>query len=158
MQIKPHQNKDGIVFEFVRWAYDVEKKRGKSLSLGRMPATWTHPPKETWEKFTAAEQEEFKQFMKAKNEAERLHKIKRSVKLAVEYMTACTERFQLDKDSESEADAAELCSVIVSCIEVLKQNGYTVPFVTARTKEKAKKKDSVESYRLPGDVPLPFNR
>ncbi|MBC7953811.1 MAG: hypothetical protein H7Z12_18590 [Rhodospirillaceae bacterium] len=126
MQIKTVQTKEGIVFEFIRWSYDAEKKRSKFTSIGRMRATWNGAPEPVLAKMTEEEREEYRQFMKAKVEAERLHTLRKSPEKAVEILTACEAYFRLPKEEKSEEQAIAVCSAMESLCVVLQEVGYQI--------------------------------
>lgn len=128
MQIKTVDTKAGKVFEFVRWEYDPERRRSKSTSLGRMNAAWAEAPEPILAKMRKDEREEYRQFQKARNEAERLHRLTKSPDYAVEYLTACVERFGLPKDEISERQAVAIGSAVAKLYAVFTAAGYEVPF------------------------------
>lgn len=126
MQIKTVETKEGVVFEFIRWSYDAERKRSKSTSLGRMRATWSGAPEPVLAKMTTEEKEEYRQFMKVKTEGERLLMLRKSPQKAVEILTACEAYFRLSKDEKSEEAAVAVCSAIESLCAVLQEAGYEI--------------------------------
>jgi len=128
MQIKTVDTKGGKVFEFVRWEYDPERMRSKSTSLGRMSAAWADAPEPILAKMRKDEREEYRQFQKARNEAERLHRSMKSPEQAVENLTACIERFRLPKDELSQKQAVAIGSAVARLYAVFVSAGYDVPF------------------------------
>lgn len=128
MQIRTHDTKTGKVFEFIRWEYDAERMRGKSTTLGRMNAAWAEAPAPVLAKMSKGEREEYMQFQKARQEAERLHRVTKTPDYAVEYLTACLERFRLHKDEKSEAQAIAIGSAVARLYAVFREAGYEVPW------------------------------
>lgn len=128
MQIKTVDTRAGKVFEFVRWEYDPERRRSKSTSLGRMQSHWAEAPEPILAKMRKDEIEEYRQFQKARIEAERLHKLVKSPEYAVEYLTACVERFRLSKDEKSQEQAVAIGSAVAKLYAVLVSAGYQVPW------------------------------
>lgn len=126
MQIKTVETKDGVVFEFIRWSYDAERKRSKSTSLGRMRATWSGAPEPVLAKMTEEEKAEYRQFMKAKTEAEKLHELRKVPQKAVEILTACEDYFCLTNEEKQEEQAVAVCSAMESLCAVLLKAGYQI--------------------------------
>lgn len=139
MQIKTVETRQGAKFEFVRWEYDPERKRGKSTSLGRMPVSWDNVPAAILERATEAEQADIMQFMAKKREAERLHTLKRAPQRAVAHLAACVEYFKLDREHISAEDAAALCSAIDAVYAAAKVAGYAVAPAAAKSGRKPAK-------------------
>lgn len=128
MQIKTVDTKAGKVFEFIRWEYDPERRRGKSTSLGRMQSHWAEAPEPILAQMRKDELEEYMQFQKARTEAERLHRLTKSPDYAVEYLTACVERFGLPKDEISQKQAVAIGSAVARLYAVFVSAGYEVPW------------------------------